>query len=160
MLMGVYHSLLLPPLLHLAMKDAELSGIRERLIPLARGRVLEVGCGAGLNLPHYGHWVQELWAVDPSPALMSIAYRRAKNRPFAIEFLERTARHLSRSVMRNIRQNLFLDFVYSLLGVPVAASILYPVLRLVLSPITAAAAMSLSSLSVVNNARRLRAARL
>src|SRR3546814_144000 len=61
------------------------------------------------------------------------------------------ARHLSRSVMRNIRQNLFLAFVYNSLGVPVAAGVLYPVLGIVLSPIIAAAAMSLSSLSVVRS---------
>jgi len=70
------------------------------------------------------------------------------------------ARHLSRAVMRNIRQNLFLAFVYNLLGVPVAAGVLYPFFGLLLSPIIAAAAMSLSSLSVVGNALRLRAARI
>lgn len=70
------------------------------------------------------------------------------------------ARHLSRTVMRNIRQNLFLAFVYNSLGVPVAAGVLYPFFGLLLSPIIAAAAMSLSSLSVVSNALRLRAARI
>jgi heavy metal translocating P-type ATPase len=70
------------------------------------------------------------------------------------------ARHLSRAVMRNIRQNLFLAFVYNTLGVPVAAGVLYPVFGLLLSPIIAAAAMSVSSLSVVGNALRLRAARI
>jgi Cu+-exporting ATPase len=70
------------------------------------------------------------------------------------------ARHLSRTVMRNIRQNLFLAFVYNSLGVPLAASVLYPFFGLLLSPIVAAAAMSLSSLSVVGNALRLRAARI
>ena len=70
------------------------------------------------------------------------------------------ARHLSRSVMRNIRQNLFLAFVYNSLGVPVAAGILYPFFGLLLSPIMAAAAMSLSSLSVVGNALRLRTAKI
>jgi Cu+-exporting ATPase len=70
------------------------------------------------------------------------------------------ARHLSRAVMRNIRQNLFLAFIYNSLGVPVAAGILYPVFGLLLSPIIAAAAMSLSSLSVVGNALRLRAVRI
>ena len=62
--------------------------------------------------------------------------------------------------MRNIRQNLFLAFVYNSLGVPVAAGVLYPVFGLLLSPIIAAAAMSLSSLSVVGNALRLRATRI
>ena len=70
------------------------------------------------------------------------------------------ARHLSRAVMRTIRQNLFLAFVYNSLGVPVAAGVLYPLFGLLLSPIVAAAAMSLSSLSVVGNALRLRAVRI
>jgi len=61
---------------------------------------------------------------------------------------------------RNIRQNLFLAFVYNSFGVPVAAGVLYPVIGLLLSPIIAAAAMSLSSLSVVSNALRLRMARI
>jgi Cu+-exporting ATPase len=67
---------------------------------------------------------------------------------------------LSRQVMSNIRQNLFFAFAYNLLGVPIAAGILYPVFGLLLSPMIAAAAMSLSSVSVVANALRLRSARL
>jgi Cu+-exporting ATPase len=70
------------------------------------------------------------------------------------------ARRLSRRVMRNIRQNLFLAFVYNSIGVPLAAGVLYPFFGLLLSPIVAAAAMSLSSLSVVGNALRLRTARI
>ena len=66
------------------------------------------------------------------------------------------ARTLSRSTMRNIRQNLFLAFVYNVLGIPIAAGALYPVFGLLLSPIIAAAAMSLSSVSVIGNALRLR----
>jgi Cu+-exporting ATPase len=66
------------------------------------------------------------------------------------------ARRLSRATMRNIRQNLFLAFVYNALGVPVAAGILYPVLGLLISPIWASAAMTLSSVSVIANALRLR----
>ena len=66
------------------------------------------------------------------------------------------ARRLSRGTMRNIRQNLFFAFVYNSIGVPVAAGILYPVLGLLLSPMLAAAAMSLSSVSVIGNALRLR----
>jgi Cu+-exporting ATPase len=62
--------------------------------------------------------------------------------------------------MRNIRQNLFFAFVYNALGVPVAAGVLYPFTGLLLSPIIAAAAMSLSSVSVIGNALRLRAVRL
>ncbi len=70
------------------------------------------------------------------------------------------ARALSRAVMRNIRQNLFLAFVYNAVGVPVAAGILYPAFGIVLSPVIAAAAMALSSVSVVGNALRLGTTRL
>jgi Cu+-exporting ATPase len=70
------------------------------------------------------------------------------------------ARTLSRATMRNIRQNLMLAFVYNVLGVPLAAGVLYPVFGLLLSPIVAAAAMSLSSVSVIGNSLRLRMAKL
>ena len=70
------------------------------------------------------------------------------------------ARHLSRAVMRNIRQNLVFAFAYNAAGVPVAAGVLYPFLGILLSPAIAAAAMALSSVSVVGNALRLRTARL
>ena len=66
------------------------------------------------------------------------------------------ARHLSRATMANIRQNLFFAFVYNAAGVPVAAGVLYPLLGITLSPILAAAAMALSSVSVIGNALRLR----
>jgi Cu+-exporting ATPase len=66
------------------------------------------------------------------------------------------ARLLSEAVMRNIKQNLFFAFVYNALGVPIAAGVLYPVFGILLSPIFAAAAMSLSSVSVIGNALRLR----
>jgi P-type Cu+ transporter len=64
--------------------------------------------------------------------------------------------HLSKAVMRNIRQNLFFAFVYNALGIPIAAGLLYPFFGLLLSPIIAGAAMSLSSVSVIANALRLR----
>jgi len=70
------------------------------------------------------------------------------------------ARTLSHATMRNIRQNLVLAFVYNVLGVPVAAGILYPAFGILLSPVIAAAAMSLSSVSVIGNALRLRFVRL
>jgi len=70
------------------------------------------------------------------------------------------ARRLSQAVMRNIRQNLFFAFVYNSLGVPVAAGALYPVFGILLSPVIAAAAMALSSVSVVTNSLRLRRVRL
>jgi Cu+-exporting ATPase len=70
------------------------------------------------------------------------------------------ARRLSKAVMRNIRQNLFFAFLYNSVGVPVAAGILYPFFGVLLSPIIAAAAMSLSSVSVISNSLRLRREKL
>jgi Cu+-exporting ATPase len=70
------------------------------------------------------------------------------------------ARALSQATMRNIRQNLTFAFVYNVAGVPLAAGVLYPSFGLLLSPIVAALAMSLSSVSVIGNALRLRMLRL
>jgi P-type Cu+ transporter len=70
------------------------------------------------------------------------------------------ARKLSQATMRNIRQNLFFAFVYNSVGVPIAAGVLYPIFGLLLSPILAAAAMSLSSVSVITNSLRLRKVKL
>ena len=70
------------------------------------------------------------------------------------------AKRLSEATIRNIRQNLFFAFVYNSLGVPLAAGVLYPVMGLLLSPMFAAAAMSLSSVSVIGNALRLRRAKI
>jgi Cu+-exporting ATPase len=70
------------------------------------------------------------------------------------------ARRLSRAVMRNIRQNLFFAFVFNAAGVPIAAGVLYPWFAILLSPILAGAAMSLSSVTVIGNSLRLRGVRL
>jgi Cu+-exporting ATPase len=66
------------------------------------------------------------------------------------------ALRLSRATMRNIRQNLFFAFIYNVLGVPIAAGILYPLFGILLSPMIASAAMTFSSVSVITNALRLR----
>jgi Cu+-exporting ATPase len=70
------------------------------------------------------------------------------------------ARHLSRAAMRNIRQNLFFAFVFNALAIPIAAGVLYPLWGLLLNPMIASAAMSLSSVTVIGNALRLRRVRL
>ena len=70
------------------------------------------------------------------------------------------ARHLSVATMSNIRQNLFFAFIYNAAGVPIAAGVLYPAFGILLSPIIAAAAMALSSVSVIANALRLRTVKL
>jgi Cu+-exporting ATPase len=66
------------------------------------------------------------------------------------------ARKLSRATMKNIRQNLFFAFAYNVLGVPIAAGVLYPFFGILLSPMLASAAMTFSSVSVITNALRLR----
>ena len=68
--------------------------------------------------------------------------------------------HLSRAVMRNIRQNLFWAFAYNALGLPLAAGVFYPLFGWLLQPMVAGAAMSISSITVVSNALRLRRAKL
>jgi P-type Cu+ transporter len=70
------------------------------------------------------------------------------------------ARHLSAATMTNIRQNLVFAFAYNAAGVPIAAGVLYPAFGILLSPVIAAAAMALSSVSVIGNALRLRRAQL
>ena len=70
------------------------------------------------------------------------------------------ARRLSRATMRNIRQNLFFAFIYNAAGVPIAAGVLYPLFGILLSPMIGALAMSLSSVSVIGNALRLRFVKL
>lgn len=70
------------------------------------------------------------------------------------------ARRLSRATMRNIRQNLWFAFLYNVLGVPIAAGLLYPHFGILLSPMIASAAMTFSSLSVIANALRLRSTQL
>lgn len=70
------------------------------------------------------------------------------------------ARRLSEATMSNIRQNLFFAFIYNVAGIPIAAGVLYPTFGLLLSPIIAAAAMALSSVSVVGNALRLKTVNL
>lgn len=70
------------------------------------------------------------------------------------------ARKLSQAVMSNIRQNLFFAFVYNVVGVPVVAGILYPLIGVLLSPMLASAAMTFSSVSVILNALRLRSLKL
>ena len=69
---------------------------------------------------------------------------------------DRAARKLSKATMGNIRQNLVFAFVYNVAGIPIAAGVLYPVFGVLLSPVIAAAAMALSSVSVIANALRLR----
>lgn len=88
--MNWYERSLLPRLIDLAMRNPEATRYRRRMIPAARGRVLEIGVGSGLNLPFYGAQVTRLYALDPSPRLLDMARQRAPA-GFDVEFLQRSA---------------------------------------------------------------------
>ena len=92
--MGIYEDWLLPRLLDLAMRNREVARYRATVIPNARGRVLEVGIGSGLNLPFYSGAVERLYALDPSEALLRMARKRAPRTAFPVEFLNHSAHRI------------------------------------------------------------------
>lgn len=85
--MGLFQRHILPHLINLGMRNKEVARYRQRLIPRATGRVLEVGVGSGLNLPFYGDGVTRVFGLDPSPELLEMAGRQARTTRFAVEFL-------------------------------------------------------------------------
>jgi len=89
--MGIYEKHILPRLLHLAMGNKDLSRLRAELVPRARGQVLEVGLGSGLNLPFYGPGVAAVTGLDPSPELLTMAERNAARTPFKLQMVKRGA---------------------------------------------------------------------
>src|SRR5690242_4241691 len=89
--MSVYAKYVLPRLIDVAMRNKETARLRAAWIPLARGEVLEVGIGSGLNLPFYSPDVQHVYGVEPSIELQRMAQKRTAGRPFAIEFLRQSA---------------------------------------------------------------------
>jgi len=91
--MGVYGTLILPRLLDLTMRNRRLAHYREQTIGLARGLVLEIGIGSGLNLPLYGRAVDRVCAIDPSTELLRLARNRATDVLFPLSLL----RHLRSS---------------------------------------------------------------
>lgn len=92
--MGLYQRYLLPPLIDLAMRNPKIKGYREKLIPDARGRVLEFGAGSGLNLAFYGVGVSELVALDPSEELLTLARKRSARARFSVEYLAASAEEI------------------------------------------------------------------
>ena len=85
--MSVYDQWILPPLLNLVMRQRQLRRYRSDLVPMARGRVLEVGIGSGLNLPYYGANVESVTGIDPTPRLLAMAERLAPSVPVRVQLL-------------------------------------------------------------------------
>ncbi len=83
-----------PSLLDLVMRNREITRYRSEIVPRARGCVLEVGVGSGLNLPFYGAQVQHLYAVDPSEQLLRLARKRARSVNFPVEFFARSGEEI------------------------------------------------------------------
>ena len=89
--MGFYARFVLPRLIDLVMRDKEAARLRAAWIPRARGEVLELGVGSGLNFPFYSSEVQRVFAVDPSRELQKMARANAAALPLKVEFLEQSA---------------------------------------------------------------------
>jgi ubiquinone/menaquinone biosynthesis C-methylase UbiE len=85
--MNLYERWILPPILDLTMRQKHLIKYRRAAVAAARGRVLEIGVGSGLNLPLYGKQVELVYGIDPSSKLLAIARRRAAASPVPVEFL-------------------------------------------------------------------------
>ena len=92
--MGFYRRFVLPRLTDLAMKQEMLRERRAALVPRAKGAVLEVGIGSGLNLPYYSGGVQRLYGVDLSPQLLAMARRGARNARFDVDLACQSAEQL------------------------------------------------------------------
>jgi ubiquinone/menaquinone biosynthesis C-methylase UbiE len=92
--LSLYNRYVLPRLINAAMRTEELTSFRERIIPVARGVVLEVGVGSGLNLPFYTTQVDEVRAVDPSHELVAMARLKTAALPFGVTFYEQPSHPL------------------------------------------------------------------
>jgi ubiquinone/menaquinone biosynthesis C-methylase UbiE len=92
--MGFYRDRILPCLIDLSMRNKRLAPYRERVVGAAEGRVLEIGIGSGLNLPHYASRAGQIFGLDPSPALLARTRRNAQRVPIPVELLAGSAEYI------------------------------------------------------------------
>jgi ubiquinone/menaquinone biosynthesis C-methylase UbiE len=92
--MGFYQDQIVPLLINLAMRDKKLAAYRDRVVPAAEGRVLEIGIGSGLNMRRYSANVQRLIGLDPSPKLMEMARRVEHRNVRLVDFIEGSAEEI------------------------------------------------------------------
>jgi ubiquinone/menaquinone biosynthesis C-methylase UbiE len=93
--MKFYNKYILPQLTHWICSQNDITRVREEYVPLAKGRILEVGIGSGLNLPHYDPLiVDKVWGLDPSSELIKRAKKQANQMPFEVELIERSCEEI------------------------------------------------------------------
>jgi Cu+-exporting ATPase len=148
---------------HAVAAEVGITQVHARVLPTAKAGVIESLQRAGMSVAMVGDGINDAPALAQADVGIAMGGGTDIAKSAADIVLMhadlssiRGALSLSAATMRTIRQNLFFAFIYNVLGIPVAAGLLYPITEMLLSPMIAAAAMALSSVTVVSNALRLR----